>query len=336
MSDIPDFSKYFSGECSDAEKKETEEWLSAHEEFMPEFELMQKAWSMRDDRPSGREAAQAWTEFENKINEKKSRIHGVSRSSSQMVSKYLKYAAVLVMFLLSYPVLNYILQSPEENFREMLTREIVVSAGQTETVLLPDGSKVTLDAGSVIAYPDSFAGSRRLVEFSGEAYFEVARNPEKPFVVHSGNAVVTVLGTRFNVRSWAETEEINVAVAEGGVSLRAKSGRESSAVILKTGEMSRLRDSIPEKPVKADSVTFLSWMNREKDFYDTRLAIVIDQLERWYDLTVEFSDPALEDLMVTIHLSDRPIRQILELIATISNTRYTISGSEVLFSKISG
>jgi len=99
-------------------------------------------------------------------------------------------------------------------------QKIIVEHGKQAKITQADGTKITLDAGSVFQYPETFDGELREVYLQGEGFFEVAADVQKPFIAHAGNAEIEVLGTQFNIRAWEHNEEIRVVVAEGLVAFR--------------------------------------------------------------------------------------------------------------------
>lgn len=138
---------------------------------------------------------------------------------------------------------------------------------------LPDGSNVWLNAASSITFPTSFTGNTREVKIVGEAYFEVAKNPEKPFTVKTIKEEITVLGTHFNVNAYQDEPLSKISLLEGSVKIGDR--------ILKPGEA-----YIDDKVVKTNLVQDLAWKNGVFNFNDQNLEQVMRQLSRWYDVEV--------------------------------------------------
>ena len=179
--------------------------------------------------------------------------------------------------------------------------------GRQFHLVLPDGSKVWLNAASSIRYPIVFAGSERKVEITGEAYFEVSPLPaspggggggKKPFIVQKGDVQVTVLGTHFNVNSYDNEEDIKVTLLEGSVRVSNETAQFSRTI--KPGEQAILShqsqpsNQIPVQTVDVDKV--MAWKNGFFNFQDASLQEVMRQLERWYDIEVMYEKnvPKLE------------------------------------------
>jgi transmembrane sensor len=168
--------------------------------------------------------------------------------------------------------------------------------GRQFQLVLPDGSKVWLNAESSIRYPVAFTGNERKVEITGEAYFEVEKNPAMPFRVKMHNETeIEVLGTHFNINSYADEASINTTLLEGSV--KVFSGNEK--VILKPGQQAQVetQQNAPIKIVKEVNLDkVMAWKNGVFDFQDATLQEVMRQLARWYDIEVVYEKgvPSLE------------------------------------------
>jgi transmembrane sensor len=159
---------------------------------------------------------------------------------------------------------------------------IATPKGQQFQVALPDGSKVWLNAGSSIRFPTSFVGNERRVEVSGEAYFEISQDAQRPFIamLRKGDEVV-VLGTKFNINAYGNESHMYTTLLEGLV--RVQAGNEQK--VLRPGQQSQ-SGSGGLKVVNVDVGKALAWKNGAFDFEDVTLAEAMRQIERWYDITV--------------------------------------------------
>lgn len=153
-------------------------------------------------------------------------------------------------------------------------------------VLLPDGTRVWLNASSSVTFPTTFVAGQRLVKITGEIYFEVAKNTQKPFIVDvNGKLSVEVLGTSFNVNSYADEENIKTTLLEGSVKV-IKAGE---ATVLSPGQQAVAASSDRQLTVvDADISKTLAWKNGIFDFTGADLKSVMRQLERWYDIKVQY------------------------------------------------
>ncbi len=166
--------------------------------------------------------------------------------------------------------------------------------GRQFQLVLPDGSKVWLNAASSIRYPTVFTGTKREVQITGEAYFEVARNEAMPFRVRiDAETTVEVLGTHFNINSYDNEESVNTTLLEGSVQVKSKGGN----LLLKPGQQAKyVLGNIIQLKNSVDIEKVMAWKNGVFNFEDASLQEVMRQLERWYDIDVVYEKniPKLE------------------------------------------
>lgn len=149
-------------------------------------------------------------------------------------------------------------------------------------ITLPDGTEVWLNAASSLKYPTAFKGKERRVEVSGEAFFEVAQDAARPFVVSiHGKENVTVLGTAFNVNAYAEEPSVNTTLLSGSIRIREK--------VLQPGEQASLKGTVLEVHPVRDLAQVTAWKEGLFDFHHADLKTVMRQLARWYDVEVVYA-----------------------------------------------
>jgi len=150
---------------------------------------------------------------------------------------------------------------------------------------LSDGTNVWLNAASSIKYPSAFTGKNRKVEITGEAYFEVAHNKDKPFLVTSNGQTVEVLGTHFNINTYDDEIGIKTTLLEGSVKV-SKNGK---TAMIKPGQQAVVLDNEQSIEVKeADTEQAVAWKNGFFDFKDANIQDIMRQLSRWYDVDVRY------------------------------------------------
>lgn len=166
--------------------------------------------------------------------------------------------------------------------------------GQYQAVL-PDGSKVWLNAASSIKFPSQFQGTSRNIEVTGEVYLEVSRNANQPFSVLVNGATVDVLGTSFNINAYGES--IKTTLVDGRVKV--------NGVVLEPRQQAIVRSSKDVKVVTADVEQTLAWKNGFISFDAASFAEVMQQIERWYDITVKY-----EGAVPSVHIEGRMDRGV--------------------------
>lgn len=173
----------------------------------------------------------------------------------------------------------------DESAEEPDLNMISTPRGGEYRVILPDGSKVWLNAGSSIKFPPVFRGKTRVVELRGEAYFEVAKNAKMPFKVKSRQAEIEVLGTHFNVRAYTDEKAMKTTLVEGSVKVRTL----NSNATLKPGDQAVLQDYLMQVVHRVDVEEQIAWKNGLFQFKDASLEDVMKQAALWYDLKVSFA-----------------------------------------------
>lgn len=172
--------------------------------------------------------------------------------------------------------------------------------GKQFTVVLPDGSTVTLNASSQISYPASFHKDKRQLQLVGEAYFSVAKNSSWPFEVITAHQRIQVLGTKFNVRAYLDQKTVHTALVEGSVRIHTE--RESA--ILKPGEQAASTVQGGLRIEKAPMDHILAWTKNQFSFDGNKLTEIMDELSRWYSIEVIYEkQPSSEEFAGTISRS---------------------------------
>jgi transmembrane sensor len=183
-----------------------------------------------------------------------------------------------------------VLYQPQGNTdASMVYNTISTPKGRQFQLVLSDGSKVWLNAGSSLRFPTVFTGNERRVEIIGEGYFEVAKNKQMPFRVSINKETeIEVVGTHFNINSYANEESINTSLLEGAVNVRSWSGGKQTKVALLPGQQAKVKDGECLVDHNVNMSRVMAWKNGIFDFQDATLEEVMRQIERWYDIEVVY------------------------------------------------
>lgn len=222
--------------------------------------------------------------------------------------------AVAAAVLLAFGGLFYVQRIDEPAF-SMGAGEYTSGPNETTTATLADGTIVRLAPNSRLRILD--APGRREVFLSGHAYLAVAPMPERPFLVHTPFAVVSVLGTRFDLRA---TDELRLVVVEGTVELSAERRR----IEVAAGEMSMVSNDEVFEPVKVDVRPLVAWVGRFIAFQGTPLRDVALELEREYDARVVLADSSLAELTITGAYIDRNFEEVMVLVCGVLGARCSV------------
>lgn len=293
-----------------SEKKETENvinWLEASPENQEEFNTLKNLW-----------AISGFANYDTYLNNERVKT---DRTRHLKFSPYglLKYASILVLAFLIGGGSFYYLFKPKISYNE-----VIVPAGESAEVILPDNSHVWLNSGSKIIYPTSFVNKTRDIEFEGEAYFEVTHNSKKTFQVITSNLTIEVLGTSFNVEAYSQTNNINVTLVEGKVKLKSPEGNDVAELSPSENATFNLEDKkLDITDVNVDY--FTSWKNGFLLFEDETLDNIAAKLEVWYNVDMIFENEGMKSIEFTgTILKNKPIDQILNVLKYTSNFDYSI------------
>ncbi len=166
--------------------------------------------------------------------------------------------------------------------------KLSVPKGGKYRLILPDGTKVWLNAASELQFPTAFTGAERLVELKGEGYFEVAADAEQPFIVKTTGLRVEVLGTHFNVKAYADEPTINTALLEGSVKIMTATG----SSLLKPGDLAKVAaDNHISITQDADLNLAVAWKDGFFAFRNGDIAVILREIGRWYDVEINYEGP---------------------------------------------
>lgn len=202
--------------------------------------------------------------------------------------------------------------------------QVSTAAGEQRHVSLPDGSTVLLNAGSSIHYPHQFAGNQRVIQMSGEAYFQVTSNPAIPFRIElRDNSQILVTGTAFTVYSY-ENEPVGATLLEGEIQVQSTSGQAT----LRPGQQVVIQKDGRLKVSSADTVQALAWKSGILQFDHANVATVMNRLARWYNVDVNY-EGAIPNKQFTGKISvTNSIEEVLQILE-LSNIRCRVQGTTV-------
>lgn len=205
---------------------------------------------------------------------------------------------------------------------------ITTPRGGEYQVILPDGTKVWLNAESSLSFPAVFKGMERQVTLSGEAYFEVAKNKRKPFLVNAGGQMVEVLGTHFNISAYKEDNNIRTTLLEGSVRVSVKNTTQS--MVLKPGQQSAVTKNglIKLSEVRADDA--IAWKNGYFQFDNQSLPDVMKKIARWYDVDIEYNGKLTNENFVGQVSKFDDISDVLAALELTGLAHFKIEGRRVI------
>ena len=204
---------------------------------------------------------------------------------------------------------------------------LVIPRGGEFNLTLSDGTRVWLNAETELRYPVQFNGKERVVYLKGEAYFEVSKNKEKPFLVQVDDMSVKVYGTAFNVNTYNKIETVLVT---GSVSMN-QGGKEVLLKPNQKGVFDQVSGKITVEDV--DVLAYVSWKNGDFIFRNESLNSIMDKLSRWYGLEVLYQDAGLQDVRLSGNLKRyKDVRELFVSFEKISDARFKVQGNKVIVS----
>jgi ferric-dicitrate binding protein FerR (iron transport regulator) len=300
--------KYLAGEQLSEEEMESLELLKRDQELRKIFdesaEVFEKATLYFNHKKF--DAEKAWNRLNSQLLPRKKRF---------TLTRALRIAAIMLLLITSGVVLWQI--------RSNKTGSLVFATTPFETsnpeLILPDGTTVILNHSSTITYPEEFAGNNREITLSGEAFFYVAPNPLKPFIIKTANASITVLGTSFNVFAYHNETTVEVVVKTGQVEMidRKKDGANTNGKVLllpgEKGVLDKLNGFIAKEVISNNNN--LSWMTHDVEFDYTPLSEVVTTLNRAFNLQIELDENVDQNLRLSAAFSQQKPEYIVDVVA---------------------
>lgn len=295
--------KYLSGEMDPIEQLEFEQLIASDNAKKEVFSAYKKIWEgVEPVADSNRyDLDEEWKKFSDKFESRgrKLRLEPYRRG-------FLRIAAAILIGMAG--VGGWLAVKEYGGYEKLSSQQ------GKELIELNDGSVITLNEGSTLKYSVSQKSDERKVILSGEAFFEVARDTLRPFIVVAGETVVEVLGTSFNIRAYKATETIEVTVQSGMVSMAEKRSSEKQ-ILLQPGHTGLYNKT--EKHLEflsnADPNTF-AWKTGELVFNETRLSDVVKVLNRVYRVSLKIENEALADCPLTVSFTDQEFSAVLNVI----------------------
>jgi transmembrane sensor len=263
--------------------------------------------------------------------------------------RYLIGTAAILLLAAGY----FLWKQPETQHPKPDT-EYASKPGERKSFQLPDGTQVSLNAGSTIIVGDSYGQTTRDVYLKGEAFFEVQHNKQLPFIVHTSDMDVKALGTAFNVRSY-NGEKSETALLRGLVEVTLKKDNnrkvllhpdekiswstmvKNTASTTATPSSKKETDESPAikhvKKLEDGSVKEVAWMENKLAFDNDAFEDIVPQLARWYNVEISFDAEEVKHFHFTVTFKKEKLEQVLEILGTIRPFKYRYDGKTIVISK---
>lgn len=219
----------------------------------------------------------------------------------------------------------------------LIYNSITVPYGKTFVVNLSDGTKVNLNAGTTLTYPIKFLKGKERKVFieNGEAFFNVTKDINHPFIVSNNNFDIKVLGTQFNISSYPEDKEQTTVLVEGSIQVLEKNNSlKSQGLILSPGFKASLnKESKKINISKADIEMHTAWLSGKIILKHMKFSTILKRLERKYNVTIKCNDELLNKEFITATFEDETIEEVMRLLNKIHPMNYSIKNRSIVISK---
>lgn len=316
MSDLPKDSliaKYLARETSAEENRFLLHWVHESDEHQEIFNTYQEVWEnclpneqLIFNSSKAKDKIEKYLLEEKRIKEKR------------RFRNYMKITASVVIILGLSSLFFFAPFQPSN----IITKS--TEYGQKMRITLPDGSLVDLNAGSTLSYPEYFSNDERVVSLTGEAFFQIMRNEEKPFIVKTQNLTTTVLGTSFNINAFDSISN-SVAVVSG----RVKVENSHQAMILNPNQQTRnVNGTLKMEEVNAQNI--VEWTQGVLRFDDSDLKNVMQSLERWYGMKFILKNSELEECKFTGQFQNEKLINVLNVLQEALGITYEVKSQEII------
>ena len=364
-------SKYLNGTITIEEHVELSAWLSQSKANQKEFDHLREIWlaSLLSDGKLKFDYRDSFEEFKKKASQTETGSelqHKFPVKRFTITIPYHWAAAIVLVAIVCGALLNNLIPISSLGQSAILYQEITVPNGARSKILLPDGSQITLNAGTTMRYNNDFGKSSRDLWLDGEAYFVVNKS-EMPFIVHSGTVKVKALGTQFNVRAYSTEKIIETTLVEGKVSVtntNINSNDDNEVMLQPNQKLTVIKEEQPVKTpavdkrekttinnskieatpkliptkeiikhVNIDPLPEISWKDDKWVIYREDLESLAVKLERKFDIKIAFKDKHLKSFRYNGTLPDESLEQVLNVMSLVSPIKYNIKGKTVVFSE---
>lgn len=321
-------SRYLSGEASNADSEALNQWLAEDPENTKTLEEYKQVWEktgILEGKPSFN-IDEEWEHFQSNVNPSNQENQFWNfLAGPKFFGSFYKMAAVVAIGL----ILGYSMYY----FSGKYSTTSILAANANERIELPDGSVVVLNKGAEITYPSKFAKDNRMVNFTGEGFFEVEKDPSRPFIIRSNNLSIRVLGTSFNVKANPESPEIEIIVNTGRVAVYEGSDRKNEQNLL-PGQKAVYYKTLNKILVSENTnQNFLAWTTGKMSFNGSPMSEVLEVLSSVYHKKFIIETEAIRNCRLTVSFENQDIQSVLKIIEATLDIQFTESGDTI---KLSG
>jgi transmembrane sensor len=314
--------RFLSNEASSEEQIKLFDWINENSNNQILFNQYCEIWSNSYKSPLKIDTNAALDALNKRLEFSKKEL---APKRHQTAIAWWKLAAAFLVLLVAGASLH-VNSSKETPILPVAWQERTNPPGQKSTIHLSDGTVIKLNSKSQLRFPENFAEAKREVYLEGEAFFEVAKDASRPFLIHSGKVATEVLGTSFNIRTNGTSTEVSVAT--GKVKVTMDSAQE---ILLPNQKVTFWPEENKWERKETLLINELAWKNNTILLTNTTLEDAARILENWYGVTIEFENESIKQCRITGTYENESLKNILEAIKFSSTVDFKLSKKEVLF-----
>lgn len=313
--------RYYRGQCLPQEERLVALYLSMDIDQKYVESCLQEAWNDLNGETAKflnqDQYKAAWEKFQfRKVN--------VTQVPAKKTFKWYGYAASITLFLMATLALVYLNTARTDNVN---FDQYTAAMGKRQEIRLKDNSTVILFPGSTLDVPDNFNGKDRNVVLKGRAFFQVAHNTSKPFLVKSGQLTTKVLGTSFEVNTAGAANTSTITLRSGKVGV-SYSGKEMARLVPNQRLIYNTRINT-FKIEDVDAAQAMLWVDGELSYDLVPLALICKDMERWYNVEISIENPELPNTKITTSFKNLPVHKVLDMLSLSTGLSYTRKGNQI-------
>jgi transmembrane sensor len=295
--------KVLAGEATPSETQQLDDWRKQHPDNESGFQQTKLIWDNASLLEEEADTDAAWEKFS-------ARLH--NKPKTLTLTYYLRIAAAVILIGGAMLFLA--------NLFGNSIQSVQTASNEIKEVKLPDGSIAWLNHDSKLEYEKDFDGEIRAITLNGEAFFEVVKNPSKPFVITSQHSVTTVLGTSFNLTAFDSVPEVTLTVATGRVSF--VSTKTKAEVIVTANQSATISEAGEAKKPDETDANEMAWKTKKLSFNDAPLADVFKSLEHYFNLKITVGNENINNCHFTGEFDKPGFKQIMDVISKTLQLSY--------------
>ncbi|MFZ1311892.1 MAG: FecR domain-containing protein [Chitinophagaceae bacterium] len=358
------FSKKLSGEASAEEMGLLENLIQQHPEWQYAIQNLEDLWKYQPYKDFVQEEdaymlhLHRMAELNIPFGEVAIEAAIPAKGRNRLVTKWYWAAAAVIALVGLFAFGNLFNDEPERNPIAQQVNEITTRPGSKSKVQLPDGSVVWLNAGSKLTYNKDFGKEIREVTLTGEGFFDVAKNKEKPFVINTATISIKVLGTAFNVKAYPDDKQTEASLIRGSIEVTIRS-RPNDKIILSPSEKLVVENNVPKADVREmrtgniertslpvistlisvnklkyspvdSTVAETQWVNNKLVFRNESFTELAVRMERWYDVAIDITDESIAEERLNGIFETETISQALDALKETIPFQYEKTGNKII------